>query len=64
MTKKGSEKKKSIPSCNTMIQLQRAIEIVDRYVERGHTFPRELRDCGRSDPHRQQGKIYLFDELL
>jgi hypothetical protein len=39
---------------NTLNQLKRAKEIVDRYLERGRVFPRELRDCGRTDPVRQQ----------
>ena len=43
---------------NTLNQLQRAKEIMDRYVERGRILPRELRDCGRSDPVRQQGYFH------
>jgi hypothetical protein len=39
---------------NTLKQLKRAKEIVDRYLARDSVFPRELRDCGRSDPVRQQ----------
>lgn len=39
---------------NTLRQLKRATEIVQRYRERGNVFPRELRDCGRGDPTSQQ----------
>ena len=42
-------------------QLQRAKEIVERYVERGCIIPRELRDCGRSDPAKQQGINLIFN---
>ena len=42
---------------NTLKQLKRAKEIVDRYLARDSVFPRELRDCGRSDPVRQQGEV-------
>jgi hypothetical protein len=48
---------------NTLKQLQRAKEIVDRYIERGRVFPRELRDCGRTDPVRQQGKGALSSHI-
>ena len=48
---------------NTLKQLQRAKEIVDRYIERGCVFPRELRDCGRTDPVRQQGKGTLSSHI-
>ena len=40
---------------NTLLQLKRAMEIVERYRARGNVFPRELRDCGRGDPVSQQG---------
>lgn len=39
---------------NTLHQLKRATEIVERYRARGNVFPRELRDCGRGDPESQQ----------
>jgi hypothetical protein len=39
---------------NTLHQLKRATEIVERYRARGNVFPRELRDCGRGDPKTQQ----------
>jgi len=39
---------------NTLHQLKRATEIVERYRARGNVFPRELRDCGRGDPVSQQ----------
>lgn len=42
---------------NTLHQLKRATEIVERYRARGNVFPRELRDCGRGDPETQQGII-------
>ena len=48
---------------NTIDQLQRAKDIVDRFNQRGGIFPREYRDCGRHDPVRQQGMynfIFLF----
>jgi hypothetical protein len=46
----GEEKKMA----NTLHQLKRATEIVERYRQRGNVFPRELRDCGRGDPVSQQ----------
>jgi hypothetical protein len=39
---------------NTLRQLKRATEIVERYRKRGNVFPREFRDCGRGDPESQQ----------
>ena len=42
---------------NTLRQLKRAMEIVDRYRTRGNVFPREYRDCGRGDPVAQQGNF-------
>lgn len=39
---------------NTLRQLKRATEIVERYRARGNIFPREFRDCGRGDPEHQQ----------
>ena len=41
---------------NVLKQLAKAKEIVDRYVARGRILPKELRDFGRSDPVRRQGK--------
>jgi hypothetical protein len=42
---------------NTLRQLKRATEIVERYRARGNVFPREFRDCGRGDPEHQQGQF-------
>ena len=39
---------------NTLHQLKRAKEIVERYRARGNVLPRELRDCGRGHPDTQQ----------
>ena len=47
---------------NALTQLQRAKDIVDRYYQRGRMFPREFRDCGRTDPVRQQGN-YTYLQL-